>query len=393
MDKTVPPFQKKKIVVGLSGGVDSAVSAYLLKKQGHEVIGLFMKNWEDKSGSTDECPAAQDYQDVIKICEKIDIPYYAVEFVEEYWENVFSYFLKEYKAGNTPNPDVLCNREIKFNVFFEKAMDLGADFLATGHYAQIDSLQNKKILKMGLDANKDQSYFLYMLKSNILEKVIFPIGHLDKKEVRKIAEEAGLPVFNKKDSTGICFIGKRDFRDFLSQYLKPKKGSFITLSGETVGTHEGAHFYTIGQRKGLGLGGQGERWFVLDKDVEKNTVTVERGDHHPALYSQSLIAHEMTWIHDFPLTLPLHCEAKIRYRQKNQKCTLLSLEPDFSSTGSEGKYQVIFNNPQRAIAPGQSIVFYQNDLCLGGGIILNPKSFPLKNSFIKIHEKSTEVCI
>jgi len=341
-----------KIAVGMSGGVDSAVTALLLKQQGHEVIGLFMKNWDE-----DACPAAEDAHDVARICDLIGIPYYTFNFTEEYWDRVFSQFLKELKEGHTPNPDILCNREIKFNVFFEKALHLKADALATGHYCQsVDG----QLLK-GNDPNKDQSYFLYTLKEEILRKVLFPIGHLPKSEVRRIAKEHNLPVATKKDSTGICFIGKRDFRPFVAQYLKKKEGAIISVEGKRVGTHEGAHFYTVGQRKGLGVGGPGEAWYVAGKEMATNTVIVAQGDDHPALYAPSLTATDVSWVASKAPTFPLKCKAKIRYRQVEEPCVVTQIAPDH--------IKVEFESPMRAITPRQAVVFYKDNVCLGGALI------------------------
>lgn len=348
----------KTVVVGMSGGVDSSVTAMLLKEQGYRVIGLFMKNWEED----DQCPAALDYEDVVAVCNQLDIPHYAVNFAKEYWDEVFSKCLKEYAAGYTPNPDILCNREIKFKVFFKKALELGADFLATGHYCRKVFHNGEWHLARGSDPEKDQSYFLYTLKSSILEKVLFPIGEMAKSQVRALAEKNGLATAKKKDSTGICFIGKRNFKEFLSHYIPNQPGNFETLKGEIVGRHDGFAYYTIGQRKGLGLGGAGEAWYVLGKQVERNVVLVERGDHHPALYQESLTASDLTWVATSP-TLPLKCTAKIRYRAPDIPCTILSEE--------EGILKVLFDEPQKAITPKQSIVFYKDELCLGGALI-NP---------------------
>jgi tRNA-specific 2-thiouridylase len=340
----------------MSGGVDSSVTAALLKEQGYRVIGLFMKNWEEKDDSG-ACTSEQDFADVAQVCEKLDIPYYAVNFVKEYWDNVFVHFLKEYKQGYTPNPDVLCNREIKFKVFFEKAIELGADYLATGHYCQnVDG----RLVK-GVDPGKDQTYFLYTLKKEILEKVLFPVGALHKSEVRAIAEKYDLATKAKKDSTGICFIGERDFKKFLSQYVSAQSGDFKSLDGKKVGRHEGAAYYTLGQRRGLGLGGEGDRWFVVAKDIETNTVFVERGSEHAALYSDELTATELSWVSGTEPKLPLKCRAKTRYRQQDQDCTLVSIE--------NGVAHVVFDQPQRAVTPRQSVVFYDGDVCLGGAMI------------------------
>ncbi|MDC1174422.1 tRNA 2-thiouridine(34) synthase MnmA [Bacteriovoracaceae bacterium] len=355
----------KTVVIGMSGGVDSSVCAALLKEAGCNVIGLFMKNWEDLD-ENGVCNASKDYKDVIKVCEKLDIPYYSVEFVKEYRENVFHHFVEEYKAGHTPNPDILCNREIKFKVFFDKAMELGADFLATGHYCQnIISGERNRLVK-GNDQGKDQTYFLYTIKEKILEKVLFPIGHLQKSEVREIAQKYDLATKNKKDSTGICFIGERNFKNFLSQYIDFKEGNFETLSGEVVGRHTGSAYYTMGQRKGLGLGGQGEPWFVVGKDIEKNIVIVERGENHPALFADELWANELEWVSgELDEKLPLKCRAKIRYRQKDQSCTLHSIQ--------DGVAHITFDESQRSITIRQSIVFYKEEdglnICLGGGMI------------------------
>ena len=343
----------KKVVVGMSGGVDSSVSALLLKEQGYEVIGLFMKNWEEKDGS---CTSSQDYEDVIRVCDTLDIPYYTINFVQEYWDTVFSHFLEELKLGYTPNPDILCNREIKFKVFFQKAMELGADYLATGHYAQTTDGQ----LLRSIDTEKDQTYFIYTLKKEILEKVLFPVGHLHKNQVRELAAKAGLSTAEKKDSTGICFIGERNFRPFLSQYIPYQEGNFETLSGKIVGKHQGTAFYTIGQRKGLKIGGPGEAWFVVGKDISRNVVVVEQGEDHPALYRSSLTASDLSWIGEVP-KVPLRCSAKIRYRQPDQECLIEKIE--------NGIAHVSFTTPQRAVTPRQAIVFYQGDTCFGGGLI------------------------
>jgi tRNA-specific 2-thiouridylase len=356
---------QKTVVVGMSGGVDSSVTAALLKEQGYRVIGLFMKNWEEKDESG-VCTSAQDFEDVAKVCEKLDVPYYSVNFVKEYWDNVFVHFLNEYKLGYTPNPDILCNREIKFKVFFEKAMELGADYLATGHYCQNfqDEKSGEHRLVKGVDPNKDQTYFLYTIKKEILSRVLFPVGGIHKSEVRAIASKYDLSTKEKKDSTGICFIGERDFRKFLSQYVSVKSGDFKMLDGTKIGKHHGAAYYTLGQRKGLGLGGEGDRWFVVGKDVQKNVVYVERGSEHPALYCDELTATEVSWVSGREPKLPFRCRAKTRYRQKDQDCTLVSIE--------DGVAKVVFDTPQRAVTPRQSVVFYESDVCLGGAIIDRP---------------------
>jgi len=352
------------VVVGMSGGVDSSVTAALLREQGYRVIGLFMKNWEEKDPDG-VCTSAKEFADVVSVCRTLDIPYYSVEFVEEYWNRVFLSFLKEYEAGNTPNPDILCNREIKFDAFFEKAMDFGADFLATGHYARTRMENGSPLLLKGLDPGKDQSYFLHAIAGKRLEKVLFPIGDIQKSEVRKLASRYELSTKEKKDSTGICFIGERNFQPFLAKYLKPAPGAFMTLTGERVGTHSGAQFYTLGQRKGLGLGGDGEAWFVVGKDPTKNLVFVERGELHPALYTDELTAEELSWIAGrAPVAdgMAFKCRAKVRYRQQDQDCILTP-----SANGTRA--HVSFPSAQRAVTPGQSVVFYSDDVCLGVRVI------------------------
>ena len=343
-----------KIAVALSGGVDSATSLYLLKQAGHDIFGLFMKNWEeeDENGA---CIAEKDAEDARAVCDLLNVPFYSVNFAKDYWKNVFTHFLKEIENGHTPNPDILCNREIKFKVLFEKAKDFGADYLATGHYCQT---KGGSLLK-GNDSGKDQSYFLYTVKKRILDKVLFPIGHMQKSEVRKIAEKANLPVFNKKDSTGICFIGKRNFREFLEKYIPHEPGDIETVEGEKVGTHDGIYYYTIGQRKGMGIGGPGKAWFVAGKDKENRKLIVAQGEDHPALFAPSLSATEISWVCDAPI-FPLKCKAKIRYRQVEESCIVEK---------QEGKLIVYFNEAQRAITPRQSVVFYKGETCLGGAII------------------------
>ncbi len=364
MERTEAPLKSKSdtmVIVGMSGGVDSSVCAALLKEEGYNVVGLFMKNWEefDEHGV---CQSSKEFADVIAVCEKLDIPYYSVDFIKEYREQVFNHFVEEYKMGYTPNPDILCNREIKFKVFYEKARELGADFLATGHYCQNKVIEGKNALIKGADPLKDQSYFLYTIKSDVLKNVLFPIGHLPKTEVRRIAAKYDLATKNKKDSTGICFIGERNFKNFLSNYITFTDGNFETLDGKIVGRHTGATYYTLGQRKGLGLGGPGEPWFVVGKDIARNVVIVERGENHPAMFSDSLVATDLEfttgqWIRP----LPFKCTAKVRYRQKDQACTVTKIE--------NGKIYVEFDQPQRAITPRQSVVFYDGEICLGGGMI------------------------
>ncbi len=357
----------KTVIVGMSGGVDSSVTAAVLKEQGYNVIGMFMKNWEEED-ENGVCQASKEFADVVKVCEKLDIPYYSVEFVKEYRDNVFKNFLEEYEAGFTPNPDILCNREIKFKVFFEKAMELGADYLATGHYCQHKVIEGKSHLVKGVDQRKDQTYFLYTMREEVLEKVLFPIGHLEKTEVRAIAEKYDLATKHKKDSTGICFIGERNFKNFLSQYLQLKSGDFETLDGTVVGQHDGSAYYTIGQRKGLGLGGQGEPWFVVDKETDRNVVIVERGEMHPALFCDELWASEYSFVDPHFLEnakFPMKVGAKIRYRQPDVEATIESFE--------NGLLHVTFSEAQRAVTLRQSIVFYSDiageRVCLGGAMI------------------------
>lgn len=362
------PNSETRVVVGMSGGVDSSVTALLLKQQGYDVIGIFMKNWDD----TDEfgyCTAEADAEDVRRVCEQIDIPYYTVNFEKQYYDKVFAYFLEEYKRGRTPNPDVMCNREIKFGEFLNKALDLGADYVATGHYARVVEENGTFKLLRGVDSNKDQTYVLTALNQDQLSKAMFPIGHLPKPEVRRIAEEAGLYTAKKKDSTGVCFIGERNFKEFLSNYLPAQSGDMIDIvTGEVKGRHDGLMYYTLGQRQGLGIGGSGtgEPWFVADKDLERNILYVVQGDKHPSLYSTSLIASGVNWIAgaDKMPEGPYKCTAKFRYRQPDQGVTLTK-QPD-------GTVHVAFDEPQKAITPGQAVVFYQGEECLGGGTIEAP---------------------
>lgn len=352
----------KTVVVGMSGGVDSSVAAALLKEQGYRVIGLFMHNWEedDEDGC---CTAVSDWEDVKRVCNKLEIPYYSVNFAKEYRERVFSYFLEEYSRGRTPNPDVLCNREIKFGPFLEYALKLGADFIATGHYCDIEHKNGVHYLLKAADQNKDQTYFLNQLSQSQLERVLFPLGKLEKPKVRQIANKYGFSTADKKDSTGICFIGERKFREFLKNFIPAKNGNIVDLSGNVVGTHEGVMYYTLGQRRGLNLGGtsgsNGGRWFVVDKDVKNNLLIVSQGDEKP-LYSVSLEASKVNWISGEPKEKTFSCYAKFRYRQPEQKVDV---------TIMDGKVLVNFAEPQRAVTPGQFVVFYLNNLCLGGGII------------------------
>ncbi|WP_404428814.1 tRNA 2-thiouridine(34) synthase MnmA [Sutcliffiella horikoshii] len=349
-----------RVVIGMSGGVDSSVAALLLKEQGYDVIGIFMKNWDD----TDEngvCTATEDYNDVIRVCNQIGIPYYAVNFEKQYWDKVFQYFLDEYKAGRTPNPDVMCNKEIKFKAFLEHALDLGADYLATGHYAQVEFRDGEYKMLRGLDDNKDQTYFLNQLGQEQLSKVMFPIGNIEKSEVREIAKRAGLATATKKDSTGICFIGERNFKEFLSGYLPAQPGNMLTMDGEVKGKHDGLMYYTIGQRHGLGIGGSGDPWFVIGKDLEQNVLYVGQSFHNELLYSDSITATDISWVSDNPPADGTECTAKFRYRQADNKVTIQHME--------DNKVKVIFDEPVRAITPGQAVVFYNGDECLGGGTI------------------------
>ncbi|GLB47008.1 tRNA-specific 2-thiouridylase MnmA [Philodulcilactobacillus myokoensis] len=356
-----------RVIVGMSGGVDSSVSAYLLKKQGYDVVGVFMKNWDD----TDEngvCTATNDYKDVAKVANQIGIPYYSVNFEKEYWNRVFKYFLNEYKKGRTPNPDVLCNTEIKFKAFLDYAIELGADYIATGHYAQLvrDDQGHNHLLR-ALDSNKDQTYFLSQLSHQQIDHVMFPIGGMVKPKVRKIARDAGLYVANKRDSMGICFIGEGNFKRFLSNYLPAKPGKMMTLDGEVKGKHDGLMYYTIGQRKGLGIGGGGkygnEPWFVIGKDLSRNVLLVGQRYHNPHLYSTSLKASGLTWINDASkYGKDFRCTAKFRYRQRDTGVTV-----HVSDDGSSVK--VDFDDPARAVTPGQAVVFYDGKECLGSAVI------------------------
>lgn len=351
---------KTRVVVGMSGGVDSSVAAYLLKKQGYDVIGIFMKNWDD----TDEngvCTATEDYEDVIKVCNQIGIPYYAVNFEKQYWDKVFSYFLEEYKAGRTPNPDVMCNKEIKFKAFLDHALKLGADYLATGHYARIDHTEDGVKMLRGVDHNKDQTYFLNQLSQEQLSHVMFPIGDLEKPRVREIAEEAGLATAKKKDSTGICFIGERNFKEFLSQYLPAQPGNMETFDGKVMGKHDGLMYYTLGQRHGLGIGGDGEPWFVVGKDLKRNVLLVGQGFHNDLLYSTSLTAVKTSFTTNRTFDQNFSCTAKFRYRQTDVPVDVTLLD--------NGDWSVTFSEPTRAITPGQSVVLYDGDECIGGGTI------------------------
>lgn len=352
----------KTVVIGISGGVDSSVAAYLLKKQGYNVIGLFMINWDEKD---EFCTAQEDYEDVKRVCQTLGIPHYSVNYAKEYYEKVFEYFLDEYKKGRTPNPDVLCNKEIKFGPFLDFAKKLGADYIATGHYAKKIEKDGKFYLAKAKDLNKDQSYFLNNLSQHQLKDVLFPLEDIEKPEVRRIAEELGLSNAKKKDSTGICFIGERNFKDFLKTYLPAKQGEIRTVEEKVVGKHDGLMFYTLGQRKGLGIGGMnegtGEPWFVIKKDLKNNILYVSQGDD-PNQYSTGLIAKDFNWIPQKPQTKEFECFAKFRYRQPDQKVSVKLL--------SDKDIQISFFEKQKAITEGQFVVLYDKDgICLGGGAI------------------------
>ena len=351
-----------RVVVGMSGGVDSTVAAFLLKEEGYDVVAIFMKNWDEKDPDG-ICTATDDYIDVRRVCDQMGIPYYTVNFEKEYWDRVFTYFLHEYKVGRTPNPDVMCNKEIKFKVFLDYAIKLEADYLATGHYAQIDYINGEYRLLRGVDSNKDQTYFLNVLGQYQLSKTMFPIGHLLKKRVREIAIENNFINAKKKDSTGICFIGERNFRDFLSNYLPAKPGEMRTMEGELKGRHQGLMHYTLGQRKGLGIGGAGtgEPWFVAKKDIKNNILYVVQGENHPALFSVGLFATDVNWISKTKPESPYECSAKFRYRQKDREVKVYFMD--------DNKCKVIFKEPQSSVTPAQSAVFYEGEVCLGGGII------------------------
>lgn len=356
---------KKRVVVGMSGGVDSAVAASLLKEQGFDVVGLFMSNWKDTEPDGC-CTGEADWTDVRRICAHIDVPYYSVDFSEQYMEHVFKLFVDEYKKGRTPNPDVLCNREIKFKPFVKFARDLGADYIATGHYCRIMHKDGDNFLLRAVDENKDQTYFLNQVSESQLDDVLFPLGELHKPQVREIAERLGIPVAEKKDSTGICFIGERKFRDFLARYIPMKEGDILTAAGEKVGTHNGVYYYTLGQRRGLGIGGRRhesssdtERWFVLDKDVENNILIVSQGEDD-VLFKNGLQTEGFNFITSAPSRI-FSCEVRIKHRQPLQNATAQVLD--------NGDVRIIFDNKQRAVAPGQYAVIYLGEICLGGGVI------------------------
>lgn len=356
----------QKVIIGLSGGVDSAVAAKVLLDQGWQTEALFMKNW-DEEDTEEYCSAAVDLEDAQAVADMLGIRLHKVNFSAEYWDRVFEYFLAEYRAGRTPNPDILCNREIKFKAFLDYALDLGADYIATGHYARREQSPDGRVnLCLSRDESKDQTYFLYMLNQHQLSHALFPLADISKEEVRTTAKESGFPNHAKKDSTGICFIGERKFSDFLSKFLPASPGPMRTPDGEYIGEHNGLMYYTLGQRKGIGIGGRADRdevpWFVVEKDVATNTLVVAQGHDHPLLFKQGLDASQLHWISgQTPLEFPLRCRARIRHRQPLQPCAITSIHG--------GVCQVRFLERQRAITPGQSIVFYDNDICLGGGVI------------------------
>ena len=357
-----------RVMVGMSGGVDSSVAALLLIEQGYQVEGLFMKNWEEDD-DTEYCTAKADLADAASVCQTLGIRLHTANFAAEYWDNVFEHFIQEYRAGRTPNPDILCNREIKFKAFLDYATELGADLIATGHYARraVRKTANgpQTLLLKGLDNNKDQSYFLSAVNAASLERSLFPVGEFEKPVVRDLAARHGLITHDKKDSTGICFIGERKFKDFLQRYLPAQPGVIETAAGEVVGQHHGLMYHTYGQRQGLGIGGlqqHGEApWYVVGKDLQRNVLLVAQGNDNPWLFSSRLRATQLAWVNRIPPALPLRCAAKIRYRQADQECSV--------DQQGDDAVLVSFTSPQRAVTPGQTIVFYEGEVCLGGAVI------------------------
>ncbi len=360
----MPDHCPTRVIVGLSGGVDSSVAALLLKEQGYDVQGLFMKNWEEDD--TDSyCSASVDVADAQAVCDRLQIKLHTVNFAAEYWDKVFEYFLQEYRSGRTPNPDILCNREIKFKAFLDYAIQLGARYIATGHYVRTQNQEGKYFLLKGQDSNKDQSYFLYTLNQQQLAHSLFPIGDLPKSKVRQLAASANFVTHDKKDSTGICFIGERKFKEFLAKYLPAQPGLIETPEGEVIGEHDGLMYHTLGQRQGLRIGGRrqatGEPWYVVGKDLQRNVLLAAQGHDHPLLFSTKLLCIQPNWISSEVPRMPLSCAAKTRYRQQDAACWVKQIDSD--------QYEVEFAQPQRAVTPGQSVVFYQGDVCLGGGVI------------------------
>ena len=376
----------QKVIVGMSGGVDSSVSALRLLEQGYEVTGLFMKNWDEDDG-TEYCTAKEDLADAQGVCDRLGIPLQTVNFAAEYWDHVFEVFLQEYSAARTPNPDILCNKEIKFKAFLDYARDLGADLIATGHYARIEQRDQHYRLLKGRDANKDQTYFIYTLGQSQLARTLFPIGDLEKTDVRRIAVAAGFDNARKRDSTGICFIGERRFKEFLQRYLPAQPGAIQTPEGAVLGRHEGLMYYTLGQRRGFGVGGikgaDHEAWYVLAKDLERNVLIVGQGHEHPWMLSDSLVAGTLDWCQNFDLETSLRCSAKTRYRQPDQSCVVEPLD--------SARCRVKFDAPQRAVTPGQSVVFYLGDECLGGGVIESTQFHGQPTGLIRTREREPAV--